>query len=186
MQIAPAAAGGGLAVLPIEDRGQEGEDKLNAWLRTNGLAYLYVRQSPDTFASLFPGVVKRPDFLVLLDSVGLIAVDAKNKALYRGVFTLKMESELRRVLAFERLFRMPFWYAYFWRDPASGEVAWYWISALKAIEVGARRTERKTGEEFLAIDLAHFAEVRCNGDLGKLYTQRMPSLSKIHGLEPGL
>jgi Holliday junction resolvase len=170
-------------MLTIEDKGAEGERELNHWLRANGLAYVYIAQSPDTFAGLFPGKVKRPDFLVLLDSVGLIAVDAKNKAPFDGGFTLKMEAEVRRVLTFERVFRMPVWYAYLGRDEA-GKIVWYWISALRAVEVGKRRVNRESSEEFLAIQLKYFAEVRTNEDLGKLYTHRLPGLANIHRLDP--
>ena len=130
------------------------------------------------FARIFHGIVKRPDFLVLLESIGLIAVDAKNHALNRGVFTLPRESELRRVLTFERLFRIPVWYAYLHEE--EGATVWYWISALKAIEVGEVRRNSKTGEDFVAIKLEHFERIEKNEDLGKLYTHRLPSLNGVH------
>jgi len=161
-----------------EEKGRSGEEDLNAWLQANGLAFLYVRQNPETFAPLFKGFLKRPDFLVLLDSIGLIAVDAKNHARWKGgYYTLAFESELRRVITFERLFRIPVWYAY--RHEEKGKIVWYWISALKAVEVGTICESDKTGG-YLEIKLEHFEKIETNADLGKLYTQRLPSLAKIN------
>lgn len=163
-----------------EEKGRSGEEDLNAWLQANGLAYLYVRQNPETFAPLFKGFLKRPDFLVLFDSIGLIAVDAKNHTRWKGgYYTLPFESELRRVIMFERLFRIPVWYAY--RHEEKSKIVWYWISALKAIEVGKVCESDKTGE-FLEIKLEHFEKIETNADLGKLYTQRLPSLVQLSSL----
>jgi len=163
-----------------KEKGRSGEEDLNTWFQANGLAYLYVRQNPETFAPLFKDFLKRPDFLVLLDSIGLIAVDAKNHTLWNGDhYTLSLESELRRVITFERLFRIPVWYAY--RHEEKGKIVWYWISALKAVEVGTICESDKTGD-FLKIKLEHFEKIETNADLGKLYTQRLPSLAKINAL----
>lgn len=164
--------------LTIAVKGEIGERRLNEWMQAAGLSYLYINQAKDVFARIFNGSVKRPDFLVLLESIGLIAVDAKNYALHRGEFTLLLETELRRVLTFERLFRIPVWYAYLHEE--DGVTVWYWISALRAIEVGQVRRNSKTGEDFVAIKLEHFERIEKNEDLGKLYTQRLPSLNGIH------
>lgn len=162
----------------LEEKGRIGEADLHAWLKENGLSYLYVSQDLDTFAPLFVGNLKRPDFLVLLESVGLIAVDAKNCTRSPdGRFTLQYEEELRRVVTFERIFRIPVWYAY--RAEESGRVVWYWISALRAIEVGELRVNGATGKQFVAIKLQHFERIEANADLGKLYTHRLPGLGKI-------
>lgn len=156
-------------------KGKEGEVELNMWFQNHGLSYVAVCQSPDTFSPLFGTSVKRPDFLLLLESIGLIAVDAKNYTLSKGVFTLPKELEWRRSMTFERLFRIPIWYAYMADDKKS----WYWISALKAIEVGEVRKNKKTGEEFLAIKLEQFEVITTNEDLGKLYTHRLKSTTKL-------
>jgi hypothetical protein len=160
-------------------KGKRGEDALNEWFKREGLPYLYVGQSPDTFSTLFPNAAKRPDFLLLLQSLGLIAVDAKNYTLFKGVFTLNLEQELRKMLTFERLFRIPVWFAYM---NSEDESKWYWISGLKAVEVGEVRTKESTGETFLAIPLEHFAEVNTSADLGKLYAMKINSLEKIKAL----
>lgn len=164
----------------IEQRGQLGEEAFRDWLDDEGLGYLYINQDLDLYAALFKGNVKRPDFLVLLESIGMLAVDVKFYTLSGGVYTLKLEEEVRRVLAFERIFRIPVWYAYLGQD----EVTWYWLSALKAIEVGEVRTNSSTGEEFLAIRVSEFEAVKTNTDLGKLYTHRLPSTSSVARVTP--
>lgn len=172
----PTAAGENVA------KGKAGEEALNAWLKDQGLSYVAICQSPETFAPLFSTGLKRPDFLILLESIGLIAVDAKNYKQYDGFYTLKLEEELRRSMTFERVFRIPIWYAYCSHE--SGKIIWHWLSALKAIEVGEVRTNRATGEQFLAIRIEHFERVESNADLGKLYTHRLPGFSKIKTREP--
>lgn len=162
----------------IEYKGQLGEAALNQWLKKEGLSYLYVSQSPETFATLFQGQVKRPDFLILLESIGMIAVDAKNRSLYKGEYSLPFKSELRRVLTFERLFRIPVWYAYMGEQDGAG-TAWYWISALKALEEGKPRKNGDTGETFISIKKDQFERIERGADMGKLYTHRLSSLRKI-------
>jgi hypothetical protein len=160
--------------MDIKEKGDKGEEALNRWLDDNGLSYLYIDQSEDTFASLFRTKLKRPDFLVLLESIGMIAVDAKNYTLSGGVYTLNMEQEFQKALTFERLFRIPLWYAYLHVEDT--QEVWYWISALKALEVGDVRVNNQKKEQFLAIKLEHFEKIETGHDLGKLYTHRLPSL----------
>lgn len=164
----------------IVAQGVHGEAALNSWFQSYGLPYVSICQYPSTFATLFPQDVKRPDFLLLIAALGTIAVDAKNYTLSGGVYTLKLEAELRRSVAFERLFRMPLWYAYM--DHNNNGQGWYWISALKAVEVGAVRLNSHTNEQFLAIPVSEFAYVKTPQDLAKLYSQHLPSATNISAL----
>ena len=157
----------------LMQKAKDGEDALNAWLKGQGLSYVYICQSPETFAPLFNNHVKRPDFLILIDSIGLLAVDAKNKRLHDGKFTLSLGDELQRAITFERMFRLPVWYAY--KCPEGEKDVWYWISALKAVEVG----KKQKGGEYIQIDPDQFVRITSNDDLGKLYTQRLSSAAKI-------
>lgn len=159
----------------IEEKGREGEELLNKWLNGSGLSYVSIAQSRETFAPLFGTGLKRPDFLVLLESIGLIGVDAKNHRRSGGVLTLELEYELKRALMFERVFRLPMWFAFVDRVMSG---SWLWISALKAIEVGEIRHNKRKGVEFIAIPLKEFAQIAVGDDMGKLYTQRMPGFSK--------
>lgn len=161
----------------IIQQGAAGEAALNKWLQNQQLSYVAVCQAKETFSPLFSGDVKRPDFLILFESIGLIAVDAKNYTYSGGVYTLSIETELKRSLTFERLFRIPLWYAYY--DETNGQEGWYWISALKAAEVGEVRTRNGTNQSFLAIKREEFEYMTEAKDLAKLYTHRLPGVSKL-------
>ena len=156
-------------------RSKDAEQAFEAWLRHEHFSYLAICQDEERFAPLFSGNLKRPDFLVLLESIGMIAVDVKSCTLTRQEYTLPFEDEFRRAITFERLFRLPVWYAY-WN---LGLGFAHWISALKAIEVGVRRTNAKDKKGFIAINLCHFEMIRSNSDIGKLYTHRLRDLSNI-------
>lgn len=163
--------------MDIVAKGRKGELAFNSWLCKHEMSYLYIEQSKVTFSSLFPNNLKRPDFLVLLESIGMIAIDVKNKKFSGGVYTLNMEDEFQKALTFERVFRLPVWYVF--RGEENNKETWYWISALKAIEVGERRFEESNNKEFIAIKLEHFEQVNTIHDLGKLYTHRLPKLVNI-------
>ncbi|MBL4748405.1 MAG: hypothetical protein JKY17_06465 [Magnetovibrio sp.] len=167
-------------------KGDEGEAALNTWLKDQNLSYVAICQATETFSPLFKDDVKRPDFLLLFESIGLIAVDAKNYNYSGGVYTLNLKKELNRSIAFERLIRIPLWYAYYDKNEKDGQDSWYWISALKAAEVGEHRVskDKDTGEDvpFLAIKRNEFEHIVDASDLAKLYTHRLPGVSKIANL----
>lgn len=163
-----------------EAKGKEGEELLHQWLQRESISYVYVRQEPERFAPLFKDELKRPDFLVLLESIGLLAVDAKNCSTNRrGMYTLSAD-ELRKASMFERIFRIPVWYAFLGKD--DGGATWSWISLLKAIEVGYEMG--KDPEKFYAIHPDQFEQISVNADLGKLYTHRLPGLKNIKRIAP--
>lgn len=157
-------------------KGKRGEAALNDWFQKQEIGYIAVCQAVNTFAPIFKGGIKRPDFIMLIEGVGLLAIDAKNKSSSGGGFTLELETELKKAIAFERLFRMPLWYAFC--DCDAGMKQWHWISALKAVEVGIKRSSEK-GEDFLSIKLEHMEAISVAADMAKLYTHRSPSYKKL-------
>ncbi|MDK1286270.1 hypothetical protein [Pseudoalteromonas umbrosa] len=165
--------------LSIIEKGQVGELAFNDWLQSNNVSFLYIEQSEETFSTLFKNSLKRPDFLILLESIGMIAVDVKNYKKYNNSYSLNLQSELIKSLTFERLFRMPLWYAY----KTDVKDKWLWISALKALEVGTIKINRKTNEQFIMIDESHFASISSNDDLGKLYTQRITNAEALQNYQ---
>jgi hypothetical protein len=93
-------------------KGQGGERKLQDWLDRSRLAYLYLDQTPLTIPAAHRANIKRPDFLVAVEGIGTIAVDAKAKAFIDGCFVLDA-TERRRLDGFESVFGIPVWYACF-------------------------------------------------------------------------
>jgi len=90
------------------DKGPEGEKRFREWLAQNKLGFVPICQQKETFATLFFGAVKRPDFLVLIDSIGIIAVDTKYKKPTENGFTLSVAKGIREAITFESVFRIPF------------------------------------------------------------------------------
>lgn len=162
----------------LQEIGKEGEDAFKQWLDEVGISYVAICQARETFAKLFQNTTKRPAFLVLFESIGLIAVDVKNYTQgFPGYWPLPYETEVKRVLTFERLFRIPVWYAYY----IDGK-KWLWISALKAVEVGKLFDKDKKGnpiDSFLSIPESEFLEISTNGDFGKLFEMRLKVLEQI-------
>ncbi|MFO3706528.1 hypothetical protein ACI6Q5_16485 [Xanthomonas codiaei] len=173
-----------MSAATLTELGKQGEDAMNAWLKLHGFSYVAICQALDTFAPLFGNAVKRPDFLLLLESIGLIAIDVKNYVQFKHAnqcyYSLPYENELKRAVAFERLFRIPVWYAYFNREDAGQ--SFYWISALKALEVGEIKPARDDGPAFLSIGLEDCEHLHNGADIARLYTHRLPSVSNLSAL----
>jgi len=94
------------------EQGEGGERALQDWLDRSRLAYLFLDQTPLTMPAAHRPDIKRPDFLVAVDGLGTVAVDAKAKAFIGGHFVLDA-SERRRLDGFESAFGIPVWYACF-------------------------------------------------------------------------
>lgn len=94
------------------ERGEGGERELQDWLDRSHLAYLYLDQTPLTMPATHRADIKRPDFLVAIEGLGTVAVDAKAKAFIDGCLVLAA-SERRRLDGFETVFGIPVWYACF-------------------------------------------------------------------------
>lgn len=148
-------------------KGTEAEEYMNLWLQENGIGFFAIDQSPNSFANFFVDKIKRPDYFILLQSLGLLGVDTKNCELYQGSYPLSI-NEINKAIAFERDTRIPFWFAYLRRDKKGD--CWYWISALTASSVGTVKTNSQTGDEFMSIGLKYFIHIRTRHDFGLLYT----------------
>jgi hypothetical protein len=94
------------------EQGRGGERQLQDWLDRSRLPYLFLDQTPLTIPLSLRSQIKRPDFLVPIDTLGTIALDAKAKNLVDGNFVLD-EYERRTLGAFEALFQTPVWYVCF-------------------------------------------------------------------------
>jgi hypothetical protein len=94
------------------ERGEGGERALQDWLDRSRLPYLFLDRTPLTMPATHRADIKRPDFLVAVDGIGTVAVDAKAKAFIDGRFVLDA-SERRRLDGFESTFGVPVWYTCF-------------------------------------------------------------------------
>ena len=100
--------------IPLQriEQGEGGERALQDWLDRSRLAYLYLDQTPLTIPAAHRADIKRPDFLVAVEGLSTVAIDAKAKAFIDGCFVLDA-SERRRLDGFETVFGIPVWYACF-------------------------------------------------------------------------
>jgi hypothetical protein len=94
------------------ERGDAGERALQDWFDRSHLAYLFLDQTPLTMPATHRADLKRPDFLVAIEGMGTLAVDAKAKAFIEDCFVLDT-SERRRLDGFESAFGIPVWYSCF-------------------------------------------------------------------------
>ena len=128
------------------------------WLNKHSYPYVYIEQSPNTFAKLFKDTAAgRPDFLIAIPGIGLIAVDVKGKD--RAVYYIEKEKmakividqdDVHKAVKFERIFRIPFWFAVTGKD--LGYKIWYWISAPLVLEGSNYQGEsHRDGKPYYAV-----------------------------------
>ena len=161
----------------IEEQGKEGESLFQKWLDSHDLGYLRVDQERSTLPKIFKDSIKRPDFLLLLPSIGFIAIDVKNYTLQKNSYTLKIDRELERAISFEHYTRIYLWYAYRSKDD-EGYKKWSFISAHRAMEKGIKKRNKKK-ENYLEIEKKYFTEVIESSDLGGLFTSRIGVVGKF-------
>ena len=92
------------------ERGLAAERDFQRWLDEAELPHLYVEQSPLTVPAFLRGQIKRPDYLVAIPHVGMIAFDVKCKSVYQGRF-LSDVGEVQKCQVFSRLFRLTLFFA---------------------------------------------------------------------------
>jgi len=159
-------------------QGKDGEQLFQAWLNGQELGFLRVDQEKDSLSTIFKDAVKRPDYLLLLPSIGFIGIDVKHHKLRKSCFTLTIDKEIERAIAFEHYTRIYLWYAYKDRD-YEGHDVWYFISAQKAYEKGEVKNNASQKSKFLSIDIKHFEKITKAEDLGKLFSARIGVLGKL-------
>lgn len=105
-------------------RGAKAERQFAAWLDAAALPHLYVEQSPMTVPASLRGEIKRPDYLVGIPGVGIVAFDVKSKTVYERaglIFDLK---EVQKLRVFSQRFHVTAFFACL--DPEGGPDG-YWV-----------------------------------------------------------
>lgn len=126
------------------------EEHFKKWLDEKRYCYLFINQEPETFPEFFRGLSKRPDFLIVINGLGLIAVDVKERLPHPngGDFILDEEDEIEKYLEFERITRLPVWFVF--GNPQDRFDVWRWIPLSKVFQCRLQESS-KTGESFRAI-----------------------------------
>lgn len=144
------------------------EQLFQQWLEAKKYPYVYIEQSLETFATFFRGITKRPDYFIVLPSIGLIAVDVKERKYYIDFqnFTIN-ELEIKKLSSFERAFKTPVWVAI--SNESIGFTTWYWISLTRIVEKMPLKVNSNSNEEFRAIGIKNCITIGWNDNLGKLF-----------------
>jgi len=148
--------------MPMQNKA---EQKFKEWLDGRNYAYLYVDQSSDTFSSFFRGIAKRPDFIVIIRHVGLIAVDVKGKSLFsprgdRAFFTLDKRNDVSKHDEFERTTRIPVWFVFMNEEDDYDKQHWIPLSKVLTCELMRDRS----GEEFFLIPQSECIVIQSSRD----------------------
>lgn len=106
-----------------QTRGEEAEHVFRHWLDADVVPHLYIDQTPMSVPAPMRGLIKRPDYLVGVLGVGMIAFDVKSKSVYRDALIFDLD-EVRKLRTFARVFHLTVFFACL--DPAGGSAS-YWV-----------------------------------------------------------
>jgi len=150
-------------------RGKEAEEKFKEWLDKHNISYLYIQQDENTFASVFKNNLKRPDFLILIPSLGLMMVDVKYKNLNPKYEDLAIDAyDIKRYSRLQRTFNLPIWFVLSNENVAFK--TWFWIPLPKVLEEGMPRfRSSKSKMDYYAVPLKHFVQVSDRDSLHRIF-----------------
>lgn len=124
----------------LKAKGEQAEADFRAWLNWSGVAHLYVEQSPFTVPENLRGRIKRPDYLVGLPYVGLIAFDVKAKTVYDGQLIFDLE-EVQKLALFGRMFHLTVYFACL--DAERPDHQWWVLLSDLVLQTPERRGKRR-------------------------------------------
>jgi len=149
----------------------DAERAFKNWLENHNIPYFYIEQSPETFSGVFRSIAKRPDFLVVIRHLGIIAVDVKSQTINPNIghknFVLDEENEVKKYIEFEKITRLPVWIVF--GKPEENYNAWYWIPLFKILEFPLKTSSRnkKPFRTISTVDCIHI-NVKQNEPISKL------------------
>lgn len=134
------------------EKGAAAERAFQAWLDGSVLPHMYVEQSRLTVPVPLRGRIKRPDYLVGIPGVGLVAFDVKAKTIYGDGLIFDLD-EVRKLRTFAQLFHLTVYFACL--DPEGGPAA-YWVRLDQLDSVSA---VRRNGSFTLALPIGEAQSV---------------------------
>jgi hypothetical protein len=117
-------------------KGEAAELAFRQWLDAAVLPHIYVEQSPLTVPVPLRGQIKRPDYIVGIPGVGMVAFDVKAKTIYPEGLIFDLD-EVRKLRNFARLFHCTVYFACL--NPEGGERPGYWVRLDQLDDVPAVR-----------------------------------------------
>lgn len=156
-----------------ERRGKETEARFKEWLDKHKIPYIYLKQDPESFSSVFKNIYsgKRPDFMVLIPSFGFIFVDTKYKKINSEFKTYPLDSdETTKYSSLQRRFNLQIWYVISNED--SDFKTWLWIPISKVLELGIKeQTSSVSKERFIPVPVNKFTQLADDDSLDRLFSK---------------
>jgi hypothetical protein len=122
-------------------RGLAAESTFRVWLDVSLAPFVYLDQSLLTVPESLRGKIKRPDYLVGVPGVGLVAFDVKSKTIYPEGIIFDL-AEVQKLRTFAHMFHLSVFFACL--DTANGPAS-YWVNVDQLDNVPAiRRGDRLT------------------------------------------
>lgn len=87
----------------LAKRGAAAEADFKAWLDDSRLPYIYATQDRESVPAYWRGQLKRPDYMVAMPYMGIVAFDVKSKTIYEGGYWFD-DAEIRGLALFSELF----------------------------------------------------------------------------------
>ena len=150
----------------LKAKGLKAEADFRAWLDWSAAPHIYVEQSPVTVPEALRGRIKRPDFLVGVPHVGLLAFDVKAKSVYDDALIFDL-AEVRKLATFRRAFHVTVYLACL-DDEREG----MWWVALD--DLFMREPERRGRRAVVAFPLAEAHRV----EMGRRFQDALVDLSR--------
>lgn len=117
-------------------KGEAAELAFRKWLDAAVLPHIFVEQSPLTVPEPLRGQIKRPDYIVGIPGVGMVAFDVKAKTIYPEGLIFDLD-EVRKLRNFARMFHCTVYFACL--NPEGGDRPGYWIRLDQLDDVPAVR-----------------------------------------------
>ncbi len=152
-------------------KGVEAESNFKKWLDGHNIPHLHIKQDQDYEAlSFILGSrfnAKRPDFILLLPSIGPLVVDVKYRKCKKGEpFFLNIE-EVAKYSNLQRWFNLQVWYVI--ESPYDYQT-WFWIPLSKVL-LKDREIHKEHWGECYAVPRAEFIEVSSNKSIDSMFSE---------------
>lgn len=118
-------------------KGVAAERAFHTWLDSSVLPHMYIEQSRLTVPEPLRGQIKRPDYLVGIPGVGLVAFDVKAKTIYQGKILFDV-AEVEKLRTFARLFHLTVYFACLDSEGLQ-KAFWVRLDQLDAVGITRRR-----------------------------------------------
>ena len=157
-----------------QEKGDEAETRFKEWLDLQNIPHWYIHQDLSTFSPSLKEYFgsKRPDFMILIPSIGFIFVDVKSRKMIQGYNKFPLDAEeTMQYSNLQRNFNFPVWYVI--SNNEYGYKTWFWISASRVLEIGKRETYTSniTKSDFYGIPISDFIQIAFDDSLDRLFSR---------------